>query len=564
MASDTPLQHQDNVIRYLSHWASRFPEKPAIVFPEAIRADGSLDYVQLSFSELESRVNRLAAALKAQGMQRGDRMVVMIPMSLELYIVLLALLKLAVIIVFIDPWVGLEQIKRCVDLTQPQAFAGTPVIQMLARLTNVLKGIPMRLTARGPARFGELALESLLGSDNPAVETAIVDPDTTALITFTTGSTGTPKGANRTHGFLVAQHLALARELQLQPSDVDLPALPIFILNNLASGVTSIVPHMKPSKPSEIEPAVIVRQIMDFQVTTAVGAPSYFNPIATYCLEQKIQLSSIRAVFTGGGPVPPGLLSKLRRILPNGTATVGYGSTEAEPVALISAQEVCESTGRATEAGRGNCVGRLAQGISAKVIQVVEGPVELGAEGWHDVECERGGIGELVVTGAHVGKDYYRNPEAVKENKILAPDGEVWHRMGDVAYFDDHDRLWIVGRVNNVLQRETRSIYPLQAEAIAHQLPFIEKAALLGIPDEEVGHRVALIVVPHEKHWLSWLRKRKEWHLRVRSHLEAHGIPVDAVIFAKRLPLDPRHNSKVDYARLERQHGRKLRWSPKP
>lgn len=555
----SPPKVQDNVIRYLSHWAGLFPAKPAIVFPKTLRSDGGLEYECLSFGELEDRVNRLAAALQARGLSRGDRMVVMIPMSLELYILLLALLKLAVVIVFIDPWVGLDQIKRCVALTEPKGFAGVPAVQVLGRLTGVLKTIPLRLTARGAARFGELALESLISEGGPAVETAAVEPDTTALVTFTTGSTGMPKGSNRTHGFLVAQHLALSRELQLTPADVDLPALPIFILNNLASGVTSIVPRMKPSKPSEIDPAVIVRQIQDHQVTTAVGAPAYFDPIASYCMEHRIELSSVRAVFTGGGPVPPGLLAKLRRVLPNGTAYVGYGSTEAEPVALISAQEVCDETGRHTEHGKGNCVGRLAKGIMAKIIRVVPGPVELGPEGWEGVELPHGEIGELIVTGAHVGKDYYRNPEAVKENKILAPDAVLWHRMGDVAYFDEHERLWIVGRVNNVLQREAHSIYPLQAEAIAHQLPFIEKAALLGVPDEALGHRVAFIVVPHEKHWVQWLRKRKEWHLRVRAHLAANGIPVDAVIFARRLPLDPRHNTKIDYAKLHRKHGKKLR-----
>lgn len=555
--ADKVLAPQDNVFRYLSHWAVTSPDQPAVVMPGKPRSDGSLPYETLTFAELEGRVNRLAAALKARGIERGDRIVVMIPMSVELYTLLLACLKIAAVIVFIDPWVGLDQIRRCIELTQPKAFAGIPLIHFLARATGILKPIPMRLTARGRARFGELQLERLIDEAAPPVETERVEPDTTALITFTTGSTGTPKGANRTHGFLVAQHLALSREMGLLPGEADLTTLPIFVLNNLAAGVTSILPRTM--KPSAVDPAVVVRQIQDFSPRTAVGSPAYFLPIANYCLEHGLELPSIRSIFTGGGPVPPGLLGKLRRILPHGEAFVGYGSTEAEPIAIIGADEVCDETGRETEAGKGNCVGHVAPGIDLKVIRIVPGPVELGPAGWSEVELAPGAIGELVVTGDHVGKDYYRNPEAVRENKIKDPDGRVWHRLGDVGYLDDRNRIWLVGRVNNVVTRGPKAIYPLQAEAIAHQLPFVEKAALIGLPDEGLGHRVAFVVIPHEKHPLQWFRKRHEWELRIRDHLERHGIPLDVILFTRRLPLDPRHNTKIDYAKLHRQLTRELK-----
>lgn len=557
--ADKVLAPQDNVFRYLSHWAATTPDRAALVMPSKPRSDGSLTYETLTFAELEGRVNRLAAALKAHGLERGDRVVVMIPMSVELYTLLLALLKIAAVIVFIDPWVGLEQIKRCITLTEPKAFAGIPLIQILARSTGILKPIPMRLTARGKARFGELQLEHLMNEAAPPVATERVEPDTTALITFTTGSTGTPKGADRTHGFLVAQHLALSQEMGLRPGEADLTTLPIFVLNNLAAGVTSILPGKNSSKPSAVDPAVIVRLVQDFGPTTAVGSPAYWLPIATYCLAQGIKLPTIRSLFTGGGPVPPGLLGRLRQVLPNGQACIGYGSTEAEPIALIGADEVVDETGPQTEAGRGNCVGHLAPGISLKVIHVVPGPIVLGTDGWSDLELPPGSIGELVVTGDHVGKAYYRNPEAERENKIRDPEGQIWHRLGDVGYLDDQNRIWLVGRVNNIVTRGSRAIYPLQAEAIAHQLPFIEKAALLGLDDPTLGQKVALVVVPHEKHPLQWFRKRREWELRIHDHLSRHEIPLDVLLFTRRLPLDPRHNAKIDYGKLQRRLASKAR-----
>lgn len=531
---DKLLKHS-NVIAYLDHWAEVAPDRPAIIFP-----DGSISY-----GELSRRVNRMAAALSARGLQAGDRVVVMIPMSLELYTLLLALLKMAVVIVFIDPWVGLAQIKRCIALTEPKAFAGIPMIQLLGRLSGVLKPIPMRLTARGPALLGEIQLERLLDESHPEVATQDVSPETTALVTFTTGSTGIPKGANRTHGFLMAQHRALSREMGLREGDVDLTTLPIFVLNNLASGVTSVLPQRTSAKPSEVDPRVIVKQIQDHRITTAVGSPAYWKPIADYCQANGIKLSTLRTLFTGGGPVPPGLLETLRPLMPNGEAMIGYGSTEAEPVAMITAKEVCEETGALTREGRGNCVGKPAHGIRLKVIRIVDGPVTVGPEGLDALALPSGEIGELVVTGDHVGKDYYRNPEAVRENKITDEDGTIWHRLGDVGYLDAKGRIWLVGRVNQLIPFDGRTLYPIQAEAIVHQLPFVEKAALLS-----QSGRLILAVTPTA--WES-AKERRTWEEALHQHMALNGMPLERVHVVRKMPVDPRHNVKIDYAKLRRR-----------
>lgn len=549
-----------NVIGYLDHWAKEAPDRLALVFPRKVRPvthppdavsallGVTLDYASVTFAELSERVDRLAASLRAHGLQSGDRVVVMIPMSLDLYTLLLALLKLAVVIVFIDPWVGLAQIKRCIALTEPKAFAGIPLMQLLGRTSGVLKPIPMRLTARGPALPGELSLARLLAESHPPVPTVEVTPETPALVTFTTGSTGLPKGANRTHGFLMAQHEALAREMGLKPGDVDLTTLPIFVLNNLASGVTSVLPKMTSAKPSAVDPRVIMRQILDFQVTTAVGSPAYWKPIADYCAANGLKLNTLRTLFTGGGPVPPGLLDTLRPLMPHGEAFIGYGSTEAEPVAMISASEVVSETGERTRAGEGNCVGKPAHGIRLKVIPIQPGPVDVGPEGLSAQELPPWEIGELVVSGAHVNKDYYRNPEAVRENKIRDTDGTIWHRLGDVGYQDALGRIWLVGRVNNLIRHAGRTLYPIQVEALVHQLPFVSLAAV-------VNHGDALVVAVQPQHWGD-RRQRETWEEAVHAHMALQGIPVDRVHFFRALPVDPRHNVKIDYPKLQKRLSR--------
>ncbi|MBM3271564.1 MAG: AMP-binding protein, partial [Candidatus Sericytochromatia bacterium] len=403
-----------------------------------------------------------------------------------------------------------------------------PLIQAAAALFPEFRGIPLKISSGGPFP-GCARLAGVMAQGSERHATCAVTPDTTALITFTTGSSGTPKGANRTHGFLDAQHQALGHHMGHTPADVDMPALPMFILHNLAAGVTSIVPAMKPSRPADVDPAAIARQVREFGVTTMVGSPAYFDPIARWLGDRGERLDGVRAVFTGGGPVPPGLLGRLVPLMPDGTAYVGYGSTEAEPVALISAREVVLETGLMTDEGKGTCVGRLAEGLRARIV-------------WDGADLPAGEIGEILVAGPHVNRDYYRNPEAVRENKIQDPDGTVWHKMGDLGYFDDRSRLWMVGRVHNRLVRGGVPLYPVMVEAVAQARPWVRKAALVGRPHATLGQEAVLAVEPAGTPDVAGLD----------AALREAGFAIDRIVLQGRLPVDPRHNTKIDYAKLAR------------
>ncbi len=516
-----------NLVHYLDDWAAREPRKPALITPRDLAAS---EHAVTSYGDLHAKMSRLASGLAtAGGIRPGDRVILMVPMGQELYLLILALLKMGAITVFIDPWVGLEQVRACAALVEPRGFVAPPLIQAAAAIFPEFRSIPLKISV-GAGFPGCTSLARILSGGAPAHETAAVTPETTALITFTTGSSGAPKGCNRTHGFLDAQHRALGHHMGHTAADVDMPALPMFILHNLASGISSVVPAMKPSRPADVDPAAIVRQVREFSVTTMVGSPAYFDPIARWLEARGEKLPGVKAVFTGGGPVPPGLLGRLVPLLPDGTAYVGYGSTEAEPVALISAQEVVAETGRMTDEGKGTCVGRLAEGLRARIV-------------WEEADLPQGEIGEILVAGPHVNREYYRNPEAVRENKIVDPDGTVWHRMGDLGYFDTQDRLWMVGRVHNRLVRAKVPLYPVMVEAVAQALPWVRKAALVGRDHPELGQAAILAIEPAGPPDISGLE----------AALKASGFEIDKIVLQDRLPVDPRHNTKIDYAKLARR-----------
>lgn len=537
---------EQNVVNFFLHWVERTPDRPAIVFPRRA-ASGALEYDVVTFRALDRDASRLAHGLARLGVRTGDRVLVMVPMSRPLYALLLGLMKLGACAVFVDPWVSLKQIGPAAALVRPKAFVGIPRAHWLRVLAAPVRAIPLSLVAltTSPAqRLLGRKLEDLLARGPTTFPTATCGLDDPALITFTTGSTGTPKGANRTQRFLDAQGGALDRHLKRVPGDVDMPALPIFVLNNLGAGVTSVLPLVNFMKISEVDPATIVQEVRDWKVTTIGGSPSYLMPIAAWCVEQGITLDRVRGVVAGGAPVPPRLLTLLQRCCPNarGAIEVLFGSTEAEPVATIEADEVLAETARETERGRGNCVGRPVADVEVKVVRPRRGPWTLGPGGWGDVEVARGDVGEVLVTGDHVQRDYYRNPAAVLENKLTGPDGRVWHRMGDLAWQDERGRLWLVGRVNDAIERGGPTLYPIQVEGRALSVDGVRLAGLVEVAGEAV-----LALVPAAG------QDPVDLRARVTAALVEVGLGVDRVTVVESIPLDPRHNAKVERAKLRAQ-----------
>lgn len=540
---------EKNVANFFLHWVERAPDRPAIVFPSrgpsGGRAGEALAYDVVTFRGLDRDASRLAHALGRLGVRRGDRVLVMIPMSRPLYTLLIALLKLGACAVFLDPWVPPKQIGQAAALVRPKAFVGVPRAHWLRLLSGAVRAIPLKLVAQATAPAQRLLgrrLEDLLARGPSAFPLATCELDDPALITFTTGSTGAPKGANRTQRFINAQGTVLGAHLRRLPGDVDIPALPVFVLMNLASGVPSVLPLVNFMRIAEVDPATIVQQVRDWRVTTIGGSPSYLLPIARWCVERGVTLDTIRGVVAGGAPVPPALLELLRRCCPAARVEVLYGSTEAEPVSGIEADEVLGETAAETARGRGNCVGAPVPEVQVKLVRPRAGPWTLGPGGWAEVEVAPGDVGEVLVTGDHVQRDYYRNPDAVRENKVTGPDGRVWHRMGDLAWRDARGRLWLVGRVNDVVVSAGRTLYPIQVEGRAQSVDGVERCGLVEVDGKAV---LALVPAPGAP--------REVVVARVVAALDEVGLGVDRVVAVDAIPLDPRHNAKVERAKLRAQ-----------
>jgi acyl-CoA synthetase (AMP-forming)/AMP-acid ligase II len=522
-----------NVIHLLKKVAADHPDRPALIMPggEAI-----------PFGELWRRIDSVSTGLADRGLKPGDRVICMVPMSIDLYTVLLGVLKLGAAAVFIDPWIGLRQIATFAAFAEPAAYIGVTRSHVLRFLDRRLANLPLAVTTgrrilRIPARFTLAELERTQG--NGAVHpSACADP---ALITFTSGSGGTPKGANRTHGFLLAQHRALKTSFPSENDDVDMPMFPVFALNNLAQGVTSVVPGMDFRRVANVDGSRILVQMRRHGVSTCTASPPFIDRLCEAADSAGHLRPALRRVLTGGAPVTDRQIEHWRAAMPDTEIDVVYGSTEAEPVAHLDAAQRLAIHRAAAAHAPGFCVGTPVPELRAKIIRLHRGHVTLGPAGWSDWELPAGEPGELVVTGAHVCRDYYANPVATIENKIGDGDA-VWHRMGDTGYLDSAGRFWLVGRVHSTIRRAGKFVHAQLVEQVARNMG-AEPCAAVGLPDAALGERVVLVVA-----------KPGVDTNALRCALQASGQDVDVILPTHReLPMDPRHNAKVDYNLLRKR-----------
>lgn len=485
-----------------------------------------------SFRQLDELSSRLAGGFLGSGLKTRSRVVVLAPISLNLYAGLIALFKMGATPVFLDPQSGFGQLEKTISSIRPDGLICGQKINWLRWFLPDLRRIPRVFPTDGNSRF---SLNRLTVSFSPHSEISEVDLESPALITFTGGSTDPlgSRGVIRTHGFLAAQHAALSRALPNDTSDIDMPAFPIATLHNLASGITSVIPDFPFRRPDAVRPERILEQIRQHEVTTASGPPAYWSVIVEHCLRLQRSLP-LRRIVTGGAPVTPFFLEKLERVAPHAEILNVYGSTEAEPVAVIKSCDAMDEMKKPVAPRAGIPLGRAVPEVRIRI---------LSADG---IELETGQVGEIWVGGNHVARKYFSNPAAESKNKRFDSDGVLWHCMGDLGYKDETGLLWLAGRVNTIVVRGEKNLYPVFVETMAEALPFVRRAALIGMPDSKLGERSVLIVEFAENS-----PKPKDWVNQLRALCGEHGWALDEIRAARRLPVDARHNSRLDYKRLK-------------
>ena len=586
--SDAPelaeTARQANIARRLRDAAHAFPFRRAIVAPAGTDAAGRRLYTQVTFHQLEEETNLIAARLRSLGLEPGMRMVLFVPFSIEFISLTFALFKAGAVIVLIDPGMGRTNVFRCLGEVEPDGFVGIPKVHLARwlyrkRFPNARLNICVGRRFPGVSATYQQLREPLPGGaptngtqriTGESIGIEHCEQDSPAAIIFTSGSTGPPKGVLYEHGMFDAQVDLIRDFYSIEAGEIDLPGFPLFGLFNAAMGVTTVIPDMDATRPADVDPVRIIEAAQDQGVTQAFGSPAFWNRVGRYCEEHDITLPSLKRALSAGGPVPPDVLRRVSRMLTRDAADLHtpYGATESLPVASIGAREVLSTTVARTRVGAGTCVGRTFPGINVRIIEIRDEPIAHISE---TVELKAGEIGEIIVQGPSVTREYFRQPDGTRFAKIPDPGSDLrfWHRIGDVGYFDEQGLLWFCGRKAHIVPTAAGPLYSVCCEAIFNEHPDVYRSALVGLtaassthaaktdddrqssdrPHERRSLRVpAIVVEPEPGHMPTTPAERKklvgELHELASHH--SHTAQIETFFIHASLPVDTRHNVKIN------------------
>jgi acyl-CoA synthetase (AMP-forming)/AMP-acid ligase II len=541
-----------NVADRLAQIAEVMPTAVAVACPGHGDVAGQHSYATCTFAELDRDATALARGLIELGITPGMRLVLLVKPGIEFVKLVFALLRSGATTILIDPGMGRGHLISCLASAEPQGFIAIPAAQV-ARLIyrrrfpkatiNVTVG--RRWLWAGESYTGVLKLGSSSNAQLP--RTKALDP---AAIIFTSGSTGPPKGVLYTHEIFETQVAEIQREYDLQPCGADLACFALFGLFNSALGITTVFPKMNFSRPASANPRKLLDAASDWQVTQAFASPTVWDKLSRYCQEHGEQIPTLRKIFSCGAPVPAPVLQRtLAYVDANAEMHTPYGATESLPVATIAAGEVLGETASQTARGKGVCVGRRFETVDWRIIRISDEPIANIEE---TEELPQGEIGELIVRGPQVSPAYVTS-DCDKHNTLakIADGLTVWHRMGDVGYFDSQGRFWYCGRKNHRVETANGTLYTECVEAVFNEHPDIERSALVGIGPRFDQFPVVAI--------------KFEQHVRLTRYSGRHAFAdfdrlaaevVDNIRFIDWLdfedfPFDVRHNAKIQRELLQ-------------
>ncbi|MCX7716834.1 MAG: fatty acid CoA ligase family protein [Candidatus Sumerlaeaceae bacterium] len=540
-ASATAPPPQANVAALLREVAAARPYKKAVVTPCGRDAAGRRRYVHLTFQQLDAESDRYAHGLRRAGVGVGSRVLVFVPPGLDFFALTFAVFKVGAVLVLIDPGIGRVGLAEALRPVQPEAFIGVPRAHLLRLLhPSSFRSVRLPVTAGPRLGWGGLCLRDLRADDAtpfPMAETTAASP---AAILFTSGSTGPPKGALYTHGNFLAQIDTLRRVWGYGPDDTDLATFPLFALFDAGLGMTAVIPDMDATRPGSADPVNIIEAITDHGATTMFGSPALLARLCLYGRRHGLRLPSLRTVASAGAPVPPATLDTLRGFLcAEANVFTPYGATESLPIASIESRDILGVTAAKTGRGWGTCVGKPVDGVEVRVIGVTDDPIETMDSA---TLLPPGDIGEFIVSGSVVTREYYNQPEATRLAKIR--DGErVWHRVGDCGYVDAAGNLWFCGRKSHRVVTAGGVLFTEPVEGIVNTHPAVARSALVGVGRAPNQQPVVVVELREDNRFAD----EREIIREIQALMQTQPITcqIRSVLVHPRLPVDVRHNSKI-------------------
>ena len=463
---------------------------------------------EITYLELLRRILKTASYFNSKSISKGDRVLIAIPMSIDTYRTVLALLYIGAIPVFMEEWAFKNNFYKNIKLLDCKAVIVAKKFKIIAFFSKALRTIPIKL--------------SVSKSCDKPIDIVSLKENDTALLSFTSGSSGSPKIADRSHAFLIEQFRVLSGVTKCNGTENVCVGLAVVVLFYLAQGNTIVLRTAKLINDTQL----LSNLLLKYKVNQIIDSPSKIVNYSTQLSKNITQ--KITNTFCGGGPVFPQDAISLNTIFSNAINTVIYGSTEVEPISVVNTSDIIKYN---QQNENGLCVGEVDSNLELKIIGINNKYNHAFSE--HEfstlfVDSEQ--IGEIIVSGNHVLNTYFNSEEVVKKQKIKV-NQTLWHRTGDSGYFKN-GTLFLTGNVNALIINKNSIISPFMVENQLREIEGIYKGTIIKLNGEIT---IAL-----------------ESNLPINAIKHKIKLPFnyDKIQLIKKIPMDPRHQTKIDYNSL--------------
>ena len=452
-----------NIATMLRESANKDPDKPLC----------HINDLTFSYAQVDELSGRVASALLATGLQRGDKVALQLPNLPQFLFTYFGLMKAGLVMVPLNPLLRAPEVKYHLEDSEAkvlitfemfaeEAYKGASQLEGVTTYVVNMPGNDQR--PEGTKHFDELYFA------DDTRDVVPTDADETAVLLYTSGTTGKPKGAELTHLNLYMNCTVSGELFEFQETDIGVAVLPLFHVFGLSSvlntsvrygGTIVLIPRF------ELEP--VVEAIEKHRCTIFSGVPTMYFGLLNMDLTGK-DLSSLRVGVSGGAAIPGEVIKAFEEKFPGVVVLEGYGLSESTSTTTFNVN---------AEQRKVLSIGKPIWGVQVRIADDQDQELPRGEE--H--------VGEILIRGHNIMKGYYKKPEATEEAFRSG-----WFHTGDLAYMDADGFVFIVDRKKDLVIRGGYNVYPREVEEVLFGHPAVAEAAVIGKPDEKLGEEVVAIV----------------------------------------------------------------------
>jgi long-chain acyl-CoA synthetase len=443
-----------NLADSLARTAAAHPDRVAIRLGEET----------LSYRDLDDASARVASLLAARNVGPGDPVGIMLPNVPQFAVVYFGVLRAGGVVVPMNPLLKAREVAYYLgDSGAPVIFAWHAAA---AEAEVGAKQAEAEAIVVAPATFGDL-----LTTATPTPTVVDRAADDTAVILYTSGTTGQPKGAELTHDNLIKNAEVTGRDLlKIGPDDVIFGGLPLFhSFGQTCTLNTAVAAGASLTVLPRFDPAQALRMLADHHATVFAGVPTMYSALLHVPDRADYDVSALRVSVSGGAAMPVEVLRQFEDAF-GCIVLEGYGLSETSPVASFNHPDRERKPGS---------IGTPIRGVEMRVVD------EAGNG------LPQGEVGEIAIRGHNIMKSYWHKPDATAD--AISSDG--WFRTGDVGRVDEDGYYYIVDRKKDLIIRGGYNVYPREIEEVIYEHPAVAEAAVIGMPNAELGEEVGAAVV---------------------------------------------------------------------